>query len=155
MANRIGDTAVLEYRPIETLAFLSAILLELARLCRPCRLASSPHWRKPGLFQGTNAKSGERRTVCWREVDSNFRFRIARCLRAREIAFDPAPSTAAPGIGPAMAARIASLVAWTCHRLWSELGEDRASVLIAQAGQNGDPGVPGIWGMSVEGREPR
>jgi hypothetical protein len=32
---------------------------------------------KPGLFQKTRAKSGKRRTVCWRGVDSNFRFRDA------------------------------------------------------------------------------
>ena len=32
-ANRIGDKAVLEYRLTETLPLLSAMLLDLARLC--------------------------------------------------------------------------------------------------------------------------
>jgi hypothetical protein len=32
-----GSTAVLEYRPTETLPVLGAMLLDLARLCRRCR----------------------------------------------------------------------------------------------------------------------
>src|SRR5262249_40563332 len=32
-------------------------------------------WRKTRVFLGTEAKSGERRTVCWRGMDSKFQFR--------------------------------------------------------------------------------
>ena len=78
VANRIGDTAVLKYRRTETLPLLGAMLLDLARLCRPCRRASSPHWRKIRAFPGTKAKSGERRTLRWREMDSNHRFPVAK-----------------------------------------------------------------------------
>src|ERR1700752_3379899 len=31
---------------------------------------------KSGLFPGTKAKSGERRTLCWRGMDSNFQYAI-------------------------------------------------------------------------------
>ena len=51
-----------------------------ARSCWTLRVSADrtawprPHTgAKPGLFQGMKAKSGERRTVCWREVDSNHR----------------------------------------------------------------------------------
>src|SRR5262249_19069464 len=73
-------TAVLEYRPTETLPVLGAMLLDFARLCRHCRPAPPPKWRKTGLFLGTEAKSGERRTVCWRELDSKFQFRATSAV---------------------------------------------------------------------------
>ena len=53
------------------------MLLDIAGLCRPYRLASSPHWRKTRAFPGTKAKSGKRRTVYWRGMDSKFQFRDA------------------------------------------------------------------------------
>jgi hypothetical protein len=86
-ANRIGDTAVLKYCPTETLPLLSAMLLDFAGLCRPYCLDSSPYRRKTRAFPGTKAKSGERRTVCWREMDSNLQYRavkgkfVPRCER--------------------------------------------------------------------------
>jgi len=40
-----------------------------ASLVRQCDRA------KTRVFPGTEAKSGERRTVCWRELDSKFQFR--------------------------------------------------------------------------------
>src|SRR6516165_10399264 len=61
-ANRIGDAAVLKYRPIETLPLLSAMLLDLSRLCRPYCPASSPHRRKT---LGFSRNEGE----IWRETD--------------------------------------------------------------------------------------
>jgi hypothetical protein len=70
-----GSTAVLEYRPTETLALLFACCLAPRCLSRPCRPASPPKWRKPWAFPETRVKFGERQTVCWRETDSNFRFR--------------------------------------------------------------------------------
>jgi len=36
VANRVGDTAVLEYRSTETLPLVSSMLLGFAHLCRPC-----------------------------------------------------------------------------------------------------------------------
>ena len=42
------------------------MLLDFAGLCRPYCPASSPHRRKTRPFPGTKAKSGKRRTVCWR-----------------------------------------------------------------------------------------
>ena len=61
-----GSTAVLKYRPTETLRLLGARLLDSARLCRRRRPARPPKWRKTGVYPGAEAKSGERRTVCWR-----------------------------------------------------------------------------------------
>ena len=90
VTNRIGDTAVLEYRPTETLPLLSAMLPDLARLCLPCRLASTPHRRKTRAFLGTKAKSVERRTVCWREMDSNFQYAsTVRWQRATDLPLPP------------------------------------------------------------------
>src|SRR5215471_18292395 len=60
-----GSTAVLEYRPAETLPLLGAMLLGFVRLCRRCRPARPPKWRKTRVFPGTEAKPGERQTVCW------------------------------------------------------------------------------------------
>ena len=50
----------------------------LARLCRLGRQPSSANPRgKPGS-RPSKAAAEERRTVCWREMDSNFRFRARR-----------------------------------------------------------------------------
>jgi len=81
LAKRLAGIAVLEYRLTETLPGPQRDVAEPARLCRPRRLASSPHWRKTRTFPGTKAKSGERRTVCWREPDSNHRSRRERDSR--------------------------------------------------------------------------
>src|SRR5262249_45931691 len=70
-----GNTAVLEYRPTETLPLLGAMLLDFARLCRRCRPERPPKWRKTRVFPWTEAISGERPTVRWREPDSNHRYR--------------------------------------------------------------------------------
>ena len=72
IASASPDAPVLKYRPTETLPVPQRDVAGPARLCRPRRLASSPHWRKTRAFPGTKAKSGKRRTVCWREMDSNF-----------------------------------------------------------------------------------
>jgi hypothetical protein len=68
VADLIIGGAVLEYRPTETLPLLGAMLPGFARLCRRCRPARPPKWRKTRVVPRTQAKSGERRTVCWREV---------------------------------------------------------------------------------------
>src|SRR5262249_27383890 len=65
-----GSTAVLEYRPTETLPLLGAMLLDFARLGRHCSPARPPKRRKTRVFPATEAKCGEGRTVCWRELDS-------------------------------------------------------------------------------------
>ena len=46
-----------------------------ARLCRPGRLAGPAHPAATAGFSIPQEKSRERRTVCWRGMDSNFRFR--------------------------------------------------------------------------------
>jgi len=74
IANRTRSTAVLEYGPTETPPLLGVMLLGFARLCRHCRPARPAQWRKTRVFPGTEAKSGERRTVCWRGLDSNFQY---------------------------------------------------------------------------------
>jgi len=57
----------------------SQILVEVMSradlLCRPCRLAGPAHTRQLPAFRYRKEKSRERRTVCWREMDSNHRFR--------------------------------------------------------------------------------
>src|SRR5262249_136904 len=70
-----GSTAVLEYRPTETLALLFAGCLAPRCLSRPCRSPSPPKWRKTGAFPETRVKSQPRRTLCGRGLDSNFQFR--------------------------------------------------------------------------------
>jgi len=45
-----GSTAVLEYRPTETLPLLGAMLLDLARLCRRCRQHGRQNGGKPASF---------------------------------------------------------------------------------------------------------
>ena len=57
------------------LPVLCAMLLGFARLCRRCRPGWPPKWRKTRVLPGTEAKSGERQTVCWRGLDSKFQFR--------------------------------------------------------------------------------
>src|SRR6516225_1511120 len=90
-----GSTAVLEYRPTETLPLLGAMLLGFARLCRRSRPARPPKRRKTCVFPGTEAKSGERRTVCWREMDSKIQFRDASPPpSARAFIRRPRPTTA-------------------------------------------------------------
>ena len=90
-----GSTAVLEYRPTETLPLLGARLLGFARLCRRCRPGLPPKRRKTRVFPGTEAKSGERRTVCWRRMDSKIQFRDASPPpSARAFIRRPRPTTA-------------------------------------------------------------
>ena len=69
IASASPDAPELKYRPTETLPVPQRDVAGPARLCRPRRLASSPHWRKTRAFPGTKAKSGKRRTVCWREME--------------------------------------------------------------------------------------
>src|SRR5215472_10308364 len=80
-----GNTAVLEYRPTETLPLLGAMLLDFARLCRRCRPERPPKWRKTRVFPGTEAISGERPTVRWREMDSNHWYRGTKAVDLRSI----------------------------------------------------------------------
>src|SRR6516165_4593478 len=98
-----GSTAVLEYRPAETLPVLAAMLLDLARLFRHCRPARPQLWRKKRAFPGSDEKSGERQTVCWRELDSKFQYarefvpvHAARTTTATRFAADLRPSTWIP-----------------------------------------------------------
>jgi hypothetical protein len=44
------------------------------RLCRRWRPAQPPKWRKTRAFPATEAKSGERRTLRWRGLNSNFQY---------------------------------------------------------------------------------
>ena len=80
MLDYITGTAVLEFGPAETLSPVGAISPAYARLCRPRHLSWLAHPReKPGC-RPLRAISRERRTVCWRETDSNHRFlREFRC----------------------------------------------------------------------------
>src|SRR5215831_11868992 len=71
----ITGTAVLEFGPAETLspvgAYRRLILVSVDRAT-----SHSPHTRaKSRGFRPRRATPAERRTVCWRKVDSNFRFR--------------------------------------------------------------------------------
>jgi len=50
------------------------MLTSPARLSRPCRLGGPHTPRQLPAFRYRKEKSSERRTVCWREMDSNFRF---------------------------------------------------------------------------------
>ena len=72
-----SSTAVLECRPTETLSRLFACYLNPRCLSRSCGPASPPIWRKTGAFPETRVKSGERRTLCWRGMDSNFQYASA------------------------------------------------------------------------------
>src|SRR6516164_4631448 len=47
------------------------MLTSPARLCRPCRLAGPAHAAATAGLAYRKEKSGERRTVCWRGLDSN------------------------------------------------------------------------------------
>src|SRR5215472_1607719 len=58
VANRIGSTAVLEYRPTETIPPLGAILPSPARLCRP---RSPQTARIPAETPGFSTNGGETR----------------------------------------------------------------------------------------------
>src|SRR3984893_10836345 len=90
LANPISGTAVLEYGPAEILPPVGAISKHPARLCRPGRQASRGHPRgKPGS-RPSKANAGERRTVCWREQDSNPRSPVYGELGA------PAPRATRP-----------------------------------------------------------
>ena len=57
---------------------LSAMLLDLLVSADRAAWSPFPHWRKTRAFSGTKAKSGERRTACWREMDSNLWYRGAK-----------------------------------------------------------------------------
>src|SRR5215470_7776751 len=58
-----GSTAVMEYRPTETLPLLGAMLLDFARLCRRCRPAWPPKWRKTWASPGAEGEI-RRETDC-------------------------------------------------------------------------------------------
>jgi hypothetical protein len=75
LANRVRQHCGTGISPDRDTTGLGAMLLGFARLCRHYRPTSSPKWRKTRVFPGTEAKSGGRRTVCWREPDSNHRYR--------------------------------------------------------------------------------
>jgi hypothetical protein len=68
-------TAVLEYRPTEILLPVGATSPRPARLWRRRLLPRPAHPRKTPASPRRKANCGERRTVCWREMDSNFQFR--------------------------------------------------------------------------------
>src|SRR5215472_19171351 len=53
---------------------MDAISPRHARLSRPRSLFRPAHPRETPGFRGGRAKSGERQTVCWREMDSNFQY---------------------------------------------------------------------------------
>jgi hypothetical protein len=66
VASASGSTAVLEYRPTETLALLFAGCLAPRCLSRPCGPASPPKWRKTGAFSerdGLSAGGNRIRTI--------------------------------------------------------------------------------------------
>src|SRR5215471_14203694 len=63
-----GSTAVLEYRPTETLPVLGAMLLDFARLCRRRRPARPPPWRKTWASPGMEGEI-RRDTDCLLEGD--------------------------------------------------------------------------------------
>src|SRR4029077_5466745 len=74
LADPISGHAVLEYGATEILPPVGAILKHPARLCRPGRQAT-PHSRAESRgSRHSKAARGERQTLRWREMDSNFRF---------------------------------------------------------------------------------
>jgi hypothetical protein len=102
MSRAASGSTALEYRPTETLALLFAGCLAPRCLSRPCRPASPPKWRKTGAFPVTRGKFGERRTVCWRELDSNlqFRARAVSVLPLRDQMLASSSSSGEPGESP-------------------------------------------------------
>ena len=63
-----GSTAVLEYSSTETLPLLGSMWRGFARLCRPCRPASSPNRPKTWAFSGMEVQT-RRETDCLLEGD--------------------------------------------------------------------------------------
>src|SRR5262249_40866322 len=89
--DRVAGTAVLEYRPGRD---PTAPWREVAGLCASLPTAPPQAACKPAETRAlleTEAKPGETRTVCWREVDSNFWF------RARDY---PSRASVPHGLGP-------------------------------------------------------
>src|SRR5262249_35551854 len=83
LANRLRQHCGTGISPDRDTTPPQRVLPGFARLCRRCRPAWPQKWRKTRVFPGTEAKPGERRTVCWRELDSKFQFLDdgARALR--------------------------------------------------------------------------
>jgi hypothetical protein len=76
MLDYIPDTAVLEFGLVETLSPIGAISPAYTRLRRPGHLLPWPDTREKAVFSTVACYlSRERRTVCRREMDSNFQFR--------------------------------------------------------------------------------
>jgi len=71
--DHISGTAVPEYGPTEISSPVGAVSKQHAGLCRPGREASPAHPRRKPGFSIFESHAGERRTLRWREMDSNSR----------------------------------------------------------------------------------
>jgi len=75
LAAHISGTAVLEYGPTE---ILPAVLTKWKALRVSADPVAKPAAHTRAESRGSRpskADAGERRTLCWREMDSNFKFR--------------------------------------------------------------------------------
>src|SRR6202035_1779751 len=90
LAAQISDTAVLEYGPTEILLGFGAISKYLRVSADLVVQPAAPARRgKPGS-RPSKKTAGERQTVCWKGMDSNFRYRgrrpaSGRSLRAQRV----------------------------------------------------------------------
>src|SRR5438067_7824429 len=75
LANPISGTAVLEYGPAEILPPVGAISKHLRVSANPVAKPAADTRAESRGSRPSKADAGERRTVCWREVDSNPRSR--------------------------------------------------------------------------------
>src|SRR6266550_1310564 len=72
----VTGTAVLEYGPTETLPQVGALSKHAERLSDPVAKPAA-HTRAESRGSGpSKVDAAERQTLCWREMDSNFRYRV-------------------------------------------------------------------------------
>ena len=87
--------------PTETLPLISAMLLDLVRLCQPRRSPQPAHPRETAASRRRKANSRERQV---REMDSNFQYAsTARWHRATDLPLPPTVKRRSAGRPPPMA----------------------------------------------------
>src|SRR6202035_5921558 len=83
LAAQISDTAVLEYGPTEILLGFGAISKYLRVSADLVVQPAAPARRGKPDSRPSKKTAGERQTVCWREMDSNFRSPVRRTAFSR------------------------------------------------------------------------
>ena len=137
LADPLSGTPVLEYGATEILPPVGAISKHPARLCRPRRQADRPQPRGKPRFLVFESGAGERRTVRWREMDSNFQYAGAVNLVVGSFGWVVLCDRMRSGRGASGAARyqrwgwaILETGLWAAHRrsnLWcARLGSTRS-----------------------------